>query len=82
MRRPGLTPHENLHAAGLDSSTALGLVGDIEAYFGLAVDTAAAFEHPTIAALAGYLAERIEHSPEPADADPWLAPALGGRSRP
>lgn len=42
---------------GLDSASAVALVGDIEDQLGIEIDPTLPYDHPTIASLAGKLAE-------------------------
>lgn len=51
---------------GLDSLTAIRLIGDLEDGWGVELTPMVAWEHPTIAALGGLIAMRICHIPEPA----------------
>lgn len=46
---------------GLDSVYAMTLSGDIEEHLGLIVEPTVAWDHPTIAALAEHLCERLRH---------------------
>lgn len=41
---------------GLDSSAAVGMTGDLADWLGVEIDSAAAYDYPTIGALAGTLA--------------------------
>ncbi|MBA3771428.1 MAG: acyl carrier protein [Ramlibacter sp.] len=41
---------------GLDSAATVGLVVELEEWLGRTIDPTVVFEHPTIGALAGYLA--------------------------
>ncbi|MEK6317673.1 MULTISPECIES: acyl carrier protein [Burkholderia] len=41
---------------GLDSSAAVGMTGDLADWLGVEIDPAAAYDHPSIGALAGMLA--------------------------
>jgi acyl carrier protein len=41
---------------GLDSSAAVGMTGDLAGWLGIDIDAAAAYDHPSIAALARALA--------------------------
>ena len=59
--------------AGMDSITSVELKSRLEAVLGAHLPATAAFEHPTIAALAQYLLDAVL---PPADAGP--APAPGG----
>lgn len=47
---------------GLDSVAALSLIGDIESEFGLYLEPTAAWDHPTVEALAGFLTTRTTAS--------------------
>ncbi|MEW2418689.1 acyl carrier protein [Streptomyces sp. NPDC046866] len=51
-----IDPHVPLAEYGMDSVCALSLCGDIEDVFGLPLDPQLAWDHPTVAALAGQLA--------------------------
>lgn len=52
-------PEVPLIELGLDSVFALTLCGDIEDAYGIEVDPTIAWDHPTIAALATEIAERL-----------------------
>jgi acyl carrier protein len=43
---------------GLDSVTAVGMSGDLEAWLGFSVDPMSVFDYPTIESLSNHLAER------------------------
>ncbi|MFD7532791.1 MULTISPECIES: acyl carrier protein [unclassified Streptomyces] len=53
-----IDPTVPLAVYGMDSVCALSLCGDVEDDFGIAVEPTLAWDHPTVAALAGHLAER------------------------
>jgi acyl carrier protein len=59
VRPEEIGPDVPLADLGLDSVYALTMCGDIEDRFGLETDPTAAWDHPTINALAGYLHSRL-----------------------
>jgi acyl carrier protein len=51
---------------GLDSTEALVLAGELESWIGVELPTTALWYHPTIADLAGFIAEELMSSASPA----------------
>lgn len=59
-RSPGdIRPDATFAECGLDSVYALMLCGEVEDHFGLVIEPQVAWDHPTVSALAGYLAGRL-----------------------
>jgi len=56
MPAEAISPDDKFTRLGLDSATALQLVGDLEEWLGLLLEPEVIDDHPTIAALARYLA--------------------------
>lgn len=54
-----IDPTVKLRSYGLESIYALTLCVDVEETFGLLVEPTLAWDHPTIEAIAGFLAERL-----------------------
>ncbi|MGW1023369.1 acyl carrier protein [Streptomyces sp. NPDC002577] len=65
LRRPAsdIDPGVPLAEYGLDSVAALSLCGDVEDHFGLPVDPTAAWDFPTVRALAGHLLTELAAQP-------------------
>ncbi|GAA1784463.1 hypothetical protein GCM10009682_03270 [Luedemannella flava] len=68
LKVPGGTidPAEPMSAYGLDSLRAVAVLTDVEDRVGFEIDPDVLWDHPTVAALAHYLAERLTLSGEPA----------------
>lgn len=63
---PGdLEPKKPLIAYGLDSMMATEMAGEIEAWAGVSVSPAAAWDYPSIAELSGYIASRVRGTQPP-----------------
>ncbi|MDN3022224.1 acyl carrier protein [Streptomyces sp. S.PB5] len=58
-----IDPAVPLAQYGLDSVAALSLCGDVEDAFGVQIDPTAAWDYPTVRALAGHLLSRLEATP-------------------
>ncbi|WP_328870173.1 acyl carrier protein [Streptomyces sp. NBC_00287] len=58
-----IDPAVPLAQYGLDSIAALSLCGDVEDAFGVPVDPTAAWDYPTVQALAGHLMDRLGMTP-------------------
>jgi acyl carrier protein len=54
-----IDPNRKLTELGLDSIYVLTMCGDIEDRFGIMVDAAMIWDHPTVGSLAGRLAEDV-----------------------
>jgi acyl carrier protein len=73
-----LDPDQGFFEAGMDSITSVQLKTEIERGLGVALPATAAFEHPNIASLAGYLLEALALEPAPsADDEPGRQPPSG-----
>lgn len=48
---------------GIDSANVIGITGELQAWLGISIDPEAAYDYPTIRALAGYLAELVAGLP-------------------
>lgn len=61
LERPAdqIRPDATFAECGLDSMYALMLCGDVEDHFGLPMEPKVAWDHRTIDALAGYLADQL-----------------------
>ncbi|MDX3803492.1 acyl carrier protein [Streptomyces sp. AK04-3B] len=59
-----IDPTVPLAAYGMDSVCALSLCGDVEDELGIAVEPTLAWDHPTVAALAGHLTARGVRLPD------------------
>ncbi|MDO0931745.1 acyl carrier protein [Streptomyces sp. NPDC051954] len=57
-----IDPTVPLAEYGLDSVAALSLCGDVEDHFGIPVDPTAAWDFPTVRALAGHLWKELENA--------------------
>ncbi|MCX4750331.1 acyl carrier protein [Kitasatospora sp. NBC_01287] len=66
LERPALAidPDVPLAEYGMDSVCALSLCGDLEEVFGLEVDQTLLWDHPTVRALLGFLAEELPKAAE------------------
>ncbi|MEM6654466.1 MAG: AMP-binding protein [Planctomycetota bacterium] len=71
----GLDPQQPFADLGLDSLTAVELSTDLEEAFGVPLPPVVAWNYPTPAALAGYLAEKTLGEPDPAAATALDLPA-------
>lgn len=52
-----IDPTKHLAMYGMDSLYALGLAGDVEDEYGIDLDAAVVWDHPTIEAIAAYVAK-------------------------
>ncbi|MEU9786217.1 acyl carrier protein [Streptomyces phaeochromogenes] len=62
LRRPPseIDPTTPLAEYGLDSVAALSLCGDVEDHYEVTIDPTAAWDYPTVRALAGHLLTELE----------------------
>jgi acyl carrier protein len=61
-----IDPAEPMSAYGLDSLRAVAVLTEVEERVGFEIDSDVLWDHPTVAAFARYLAERLTLSAEPA----------------